>query len=352
MVEKIYNVIVPALDRTGPVNVAMDLAEAAFDAGWCVTVLYLSDCSAVGYTGRRFPVRKFSFWDIWRLRGVVHTHCLRPDLLGALLSSRRQVNLVTTLHNFFLPDLLLQRPRWLALIAWHLWKRAITRFDWVFCISQAMIRYYRKTIPNQKMLLAYNFRGACASEEVASEVIDWINQRRTFGDTVISFAGSISKRKNICNFVRALEKIEQVSLVICGDGPDRRTLSMLVHELGLSHRVLCLGHVSSPSSIIAKTDALALPSLAEGFPLVVIEAASVGVPSLMSNIAVHRELAALGFGVNFDHRRFFDLEVAIGQIRALRSLSPDCLIQLWQRRFTPTVGFSAYENEFIAKNGI
>lgn len=49
-------------------------------------------------------------------------------------------------------------------------------------------------------------------------------------------------------------------------------------------------------------------------PLVVLQAACAGCPSLMSNITVHRELSPHGLGVVFDHHRFRDLRQRLSQV--------------------------------------
>src|SRR5574340_385822 len=84
-----YTLIVPRVDHTGPCNVAVDLARAAAAAGWAVQILYLSGTPSRDVGDAAIPVRRVRFGDLFSLRGVLHTHCLRPDLLGALLRRHR-----------------------------------------------------------------------------------------------------------------------------------------------------------------------------------------------------------------------------------------------------------------------
>jgi glycosyltransferase involved in cell wall biosynthesis len=338
-----YTLIVPALDRTGPVNVAVDIGMAAREAGWRVRLLFLTAVSPRGDLDFAHEVRQLRFADFWRLRGVVHTHCLRPDLLGFAFSLNRKVTLVTTLHNFFLIDVSFDKPRLYVLAAWQLWRQALRTFDQVVCISESMRRYYRRCLPDQTMNVAYNFRTKPLGIPLDSAAFDWIQRRRSCGDIVLSFVGSLSQRKNILGLVSALAEVRLLSLVICGQGPLREELEEIVRHRGLQDRVRLEGQVVSPSSIVRHTDALVLPSYAEGFPLAVLEAASVGVPALMSNIAVHRELARLGFGQTFDHRGFTDLATNAATLAFSTPAPSSALISLWSDKFTPQVGFSRYE---------
>jgi glycosyltransferase involved in cell wall biosynthesis len=338
-----YTLIVPALDRTGPVSVAIDIGIAARDAGWRVRLLYLTPVLQRDDLRFTHEVRQFRYTDLWRLRGVVHTHCLRPDLLGLALTWNRQITLVTTLHNFFLFDIGFDKPYHHVQAAWQLWQRALRGFDVVVCISEAMRRYYRRCLPDQPLQMAYNFRAEQPALQVDSATLEWIQNRRASGDMVLSFVGALSERKNIRGLVTALAGEPSLSLIVCGRGPLREELQAIVQRCGLKDRVRMEGQVLSPSSITRHTDALVLPSHAEGFPLAVLEAASVGIPALLSNIAVHRELACLGFGHTFDHRRFSDLAQAAQMLRLSIPAPSTALIELWSREYTPTAGFARYE---------
>jgi len=338
-----YTLIVPALDRSGPVNVAVDIGLAASAAGWRVRVLYLSPVTARDDLGFAVEVRKFCISDFWRLRGVVHSHCLRPDLLGLALKWNRSITLVTTVHNFFLFDVGFDKPRIYVDAAWQLWKRALRGFDFVVCISNAMCRYYGRSLPGQRLEMVYNFRAQPADLLANPASLEWIASRKAAGDIVLSFVGSLSERKNIHGLVSALVEAPSLSLVICGQGPLRESLEAFVRSYALEDRVRFEGQVLSPTAITRHTDALVLPSYAEGFPLAVIEAASVGIPTLLSNITVHRELAKLGFGRTFDHLRFSDLEDAAYAMRLSSPAPSSALMELWSKRFTPKAGFERYE---------
>lgn len=338
-----YTLIVPALDRTGPVNVAVDIGSAASAAGWKVRMLYLTQVTPRDDLGFATEVRKFHASDFWRLRGVVHTHCLRPDLLGLALTWNRKITLVTTVHNFFLLDLGFSKKRYLVEAAWQVWKRSLRGFDLVVCISQAMRQYYLQRLPGVPLQVAYNFRARSSEQPSNPATLAWIEHRKAAGDVVLSFVGSLSELKNIHELVKALSDTRSLSLVICGQGPLRETLEALVRSHALHDRVRLEGQVASPTTVIRHTDALVLPSHTEGFPLVVIEAASVGVPSLLSDIPVHRELSLLGFGRTFDHLRFSDLEGAAHAMRLSNPAPSYALMELWTTRFTPTAGFERYE---------
>jgi glycosyltransferase involved in cell wall biosynthesis len=69
-------------------------------------------------------------------------------------------------------------------------------------------------------------------------------------------------------------------------GPDEDGLrEQILHLVSLGRsQVRFVGHVNNPEEFIAAADFLCLPSYREGFGLVTIEAAAVGIPTLASRI--------------------------------------------------------------------
>lgn len=339
-----YTIIVPATDWTAPVSVAFDLGRAAHALGWDVRVLYLSEGGRRADGDFATEIRKFRFSDIFRLRGWVHTHCLRPDLVGGLIGLNPRCTVVTTVHNFFLKDLSFGYPRHKVLLSWCLWKAALARFDRVVTISTPQRRYYRRLMPGIRFDQVYNTRSQPQERGAPAPAIGaWIAAQRGAGRTVLAYVGRLTAGKNVAGLLDALPAVPGVALLLCGDGPERPGLESRSAGAGLADRVLFAGHVDRPTDALALADALVLPSFSEGFPLVVLEAAAVGVPCLLSRIAVHRELARIGFGATFDHRDFSDFSTTLQQL--LRDMPAPCarLRQLWEHDFTPAAGFARYE---------
>ena len=82
-------------------------------------------------------------------------------------------------------------------------------------------------------------------------------------------------------------------LLLIGDGPLEPELRALSAHLGLSSRVHFSGWQSNPYPSMAAADLLVLPSEWEGFGLVVVEAAALGTPSVVSEVGGLAEVAGL-----------------------------------------------------------
>jgi glycosyltransferase involved in cell wall biosynthesis len=75
-----------------------------------------------------------------------------------------------------------------------------------------------------------------------------------------------------------------VHFLVVGDGPERARLEALADELGLAGRVDFLGFRDDARAVIAELDVLAVTSLSDGAPLVVLEAMEAGVPVVASAV--------------------------------------------------------------------
>lgn len=343
-----YNLLVPRFDRTGPCNVAVDIGREAKRRGYSVTMLALSGSNTRDDLGEFDDVRLFRWRDVFSIRGVLHTHCLRPDLVGGLVALLGRCKVITTLHNYFLIDVGFDHRRWQVALAWCVWRRAVSVMDHAVCISNAMHRYYRDKLPDAKLAIAYNFRPPPSPaydrhvDEMATRFAPWIEYQRRHQRRVLAFVGGIHERKNVLGLVEAFATRDQVALVFCGDGNQIEALHQAVERSDCRDRMLVLGSVARPDIVLAQADALVLPSFAEGMPLVVLEAARLGKPSLLSNIAVHREMARLGLGVILDHRRFSNIDEALRDLADYAD-HPGTIREIWETAFSPAVGFDRYE---------
>jgi glycosyltransferase involved in cell wall biosynthesis len=101
---------------------------------------------------------------------------------------------------------------------------------------------------------------------------------------VILFAGSLLPRKGVDCLIRAMKYVKTRSLLLVvggeliGHGGYKQTLERVVEENGLENEVLFVGPLGREELAHAylTADLFVLPSLAEGLPLVVLEAMAYG----------------------------------------------------------------------------
>ena len=120
--------------------------------------------------------------------------------------------------------------------------------------------------------------------------------------------GNIRLIKNIPYLVHAMSQLPQdkVSLDIYGDGPLRGEVENLIEKYSLPN-VNLKGKRSDIHHVLSLYDAFISPSTVEGFGIAVAEAMTIGLPVIISDIPVYREIAgekALYLN-NKDHHSLF-----------------------------------------------
>lgn len=101
--------------------------------------------------------------------------------------------------------------------------------------------------------------------------------------------GRLIKRKGFEYLIQALailsEKGIDLRLILIGDGPERTALEALAAETGVSDHVLFAGRVDDKTKFLylSASDIFVLPSIHEGFGIVLLEAMSCSLPVVATN---------------------------------------------------------------------
>lgn len=102
-----------------------------------------------------------------------------------------------------------------------------------------------------------------------------------------TFMGELTKRKGIEDLLEAFSQCnnEHARLLVAGNG-DIDTLKAHCRALGIENKVDFLGWINNSEKLhlLAKTDVVVLPSYAEGLPMSILEAMSVGLPVITTPV--------------------------------------------------------------------
>jgi glycosyltransferase involved in cell wall biosynthesis len=114
---------------------------------------------------------------------------------------------------------------------------------------------------------------------------------RSDGRPVVVCVARLHVQKDHMTLLRAMCLLPpSFVLALVGDGPLREELRTAARSLGLGDRVTFLGRLSNPYPLIRQADVVVLPSKEEGFGLVAVEAAGLGVPFIGSDAGGLREV--------------------------------------------------------------
>lgn len=109
---------------------------------------------------------------------------------------------------------------------------------------------------------------------------------------LLATVGALIPGKGQRDAIAAAERIPEATLLLAGDGPDRRALEAIIRERGLGGRVRLLGNISRDdvAILLAAADAMVLPSRSEGLANVWVEALASGTPVVTTDVGGAREV--------------------------------------------------------------
>lgn len=160
-------------------------------------------------------------------------------------------------------------------------KKALVKCDKVFVLSVLTKRHLEKK---------FNFKNTMVISNGVKSIYPLFSnfQFNPSNKKPIKFLiiGSLSYRKGIDIFLEAISRIDNdllnFEINIIGDGNQKSNLNELINSLRLTSKVNFLGEMDDVYPYLYSTDFYVLPSREEGLPMSVLEAMSIGVPSILS----------------------------------------------------------------------
>jgi glycosyltransferase involved in cell wall biosynthesis len=200
-------------------------------------------------------------------------------------------SIVSTRHSLVAP------PR--RLVAELKYAFAAGFCDWIVGICDATAQNLKSihTVPGQKIVRVYN--GALPLKRVAEE--QWPPKS---GFTLV-YVGRLAPVKNHAHllhaFRAALSSMPALRLWMVGDGSERKTLESMAAELSIASQVTFWGQQLDVAPFFSAADAFIMSSKSEGLPMSLLQAFSLGLPAIVTDVGGMAEvvrLAQAGFTVS------------------------------------------------------
>ena len=295
-------------DIGGPATYVPQVSAALSERGHDITVVTLSDSVDPHHDNEehpfrvvRIPRRMFRPWRV--LRTVAEIIRLGRDA-GLLFVNGMWMEAV--LANIFL-----RKPLVHKVVGDHAWERAINlgwasdnfedfqkkrygvkvetlkavrswwarKADTVVVPSRYLARWVvRWGVPEERLVVIYNGVEPLNGVQPAEVPL------RT--PTNLVTVGRLVPWKRVDMVIEAIARLENSGLIVVGDGPVLKSLQGLARKLGVSDRVYFAGRRSKTETLalMAACDIFVLNSTYEGFPHVVLEAMSLGLPVIATAV--------------------------------------------------------------------
>jgi glycosyltransferase involved in cell wall biosynthesis len=250
---------------------------------------------------------------IFKLKGIIRR--TRPDLVHAHLYNSgivaraacpTGIPLVYSLHTIMSKDAFDSSK-------WYKWLERLTlkKGQAVIAVSEAVLQDYKELVPLAgasyvlKNYVSDNFFHA-ASEHAVIKENDHLN--------LIS-VGNIKAVKNYGYLVKAFEHLlaAPVSLHIFGQGAQEEVTALQQQIDKTKVNIQLKGSTDNISMLLPSYDLFVMCSSYEGFGIAPVEAMAMGLPLLLSDIPVFRE-------ITHDNGLFFDLDEPMELVRIINDI--------------------------------
>jgi len=209
---------------------------------------------------------------------ILHCHGYKADVIGFLACRQSEVKKIATLHGWWTGrSLKLKFYNFLDYLA-------VRKFDKVIAVSEPIRgTLARRGMPPDRLLCIENGvdikrAGAANGDRIRSEL------KLPYGKTVLGMVGRLSREKGHRYLFSAIQAMDDVILLVVGNGPLEAKLRRLAENLHIREKVVFVGFKPDVSDYLAATDIFVLPSLTEGLPLALLEAMAAGKPVVASDV--------------------------------------------------------------------
>ncbi len=308
--QKKLTFLITTLQFGGAQTLLLNLAICLKQRGWSVNVIYLRPPYdfAQEFGQAEIPVASLGMVKgvpdpraIWRLAKllkkyntrILHSHLFHANILARIVRIIQPVPVViSTMHN---------------IKEGGMWRDKIYRLTDPLCdlttnVSQAAVARYLSggAVPANKIKLVPNCVDIhCFSPNPQSK--HEVRQELELADQFCWLAvGYLEEQKDYPNMLRAfalvLDQFPNSVLLICGTGPLQSQLKDLATQLNVANKVKFLGIRRDIPKVMNAADAYVMSSAWEGMPIVLLEASSIGLPVVTTDVGGNRDVIKEGGG--------------------------------------------------------
>jgi glycosyltransferase involved in cell wall biosynthesis len=204
---------------------------------------------------------------------IIQTHHVKSHFLVRLSGVWRQVPWIA-FHHGYTTDATRTRfynqlDRWSLRTA----RKVVT-------VCRAFETQLTRVVPNAPVIVLHN---SISADWISTRVNLTTPTKRPKPATILA-VGRLSSEKDFLTLVLAIGELRQlhpelpIRLIILGEGPEREPIKRAIRRLELNDRVTLIGHVADVKPYFQRADVLAISSVSEGSPNVLLEAMASGLP--------------------------------------------------------------------------
>ena len=222
---------------------------------------------------------------------IVHTHLFASSFLGTIAARVARAPIVVC-HDHSGREIYNQHPLFGHFILRPLQRLQAFFVDHFIAVSSEVYDFHRSVLrrPRSKVHVIRNWflRAQITSKAPRSHSVIRSELGIPHNHLVVGSVGRLSSEKGYCKllyeFAKCLPMHPNLSLILVGDGDQKKHLRSVAKDLGISSHVHLVGHQNDVASFYSTFDIYIQPSNYETFGIAVLEAMACFVPVIASDI--------------------------------------------------------------------
>lgn len=242
---------------------------------------------------------------------IIHTHLGHADLIGLWACRNVNVKRFCTMHNIWF------KWNWTDHIIFFIYSllfKTVAKNCKVIAISKSVSEHVENVLKVSKAntKLIHNAIPDIHVKESKDSIRENLNI--PLDSFCVLFVGRLELQKSVETLLYAANElkneIKNIQFLIVGDGTLKGELEDLSRQIAVDEKVFFIGTTKEAEKYFAAVDIFVLPSIFEGFGIVILEAFRASLPVIATNIEGPKELIESEFnGFLFepkDHKKLAD----------------------------------------------
>jgi glycosyltransferase involved in cell wall biosynthesis len=230
---------------------------------------------------------------------LIHTNNFSPTIAGSILSKLYRIPMINTVHDVFTNSIPNYWQNWAAQNNVSRISRSIGPIFEKLTLRVPTDLIHTVSASSKSDLLNFRVRPPIVTinNGINLEQYDRLLSSIEYQNYLV-FIGRLVFYKNlevvIRSFKKVVEELNSAKLFVIGDGPKRNDWERMVDDMNLKDNILFLGYIPEEKKLdlLTRASALVLPSLVEGFGLVLLESFALKKPVLVSDVRPFDEIVS------------------------------------------------------------